>query len=102
MSITLDNQTCPFIATPVSLTFIQPVTEPVEDDALLAGRHQTNGAALHGGAIVDVVLENEDLQEPERGGRHLKVLRTSVQTAECACVGLHFQLCGRCSAADPG
>lgn len=47
-------------------TFIEPITEPIEDDALLASRHQTNGAVVHPGAIVDVVLENEDLQEPER------------------------------------
>lgn len=52
------------------LTFVQPITEPVEDDALLAGRHQTNGAALHCRAIVDVVLKNEYLQEPERDETH--------------------------------
>lgn len=47
----------------ISLTFIQPITEPVEDDALLPGGDQSDGATLHCGAIVDVVLKNEDLQE---------------------------------------
>ena len=45
----------------LGLTFVEPVAEPVEDDPLLAGGHQTDGATLHCGAIVDVVLENEDL-----------------------------------------
>lgn len=50
----------------LSLTFIQPITEPVEDDALLAGGHQAYGAALHCGAIVDVVLKNENLKRKRR------------------------------------
>ena len=53
------------------LTFVQPITEPIEDDALLASGHQTDGAALHRRAIVDVVLKNEDLQEPEREEIHI-------------------------------
>lgn len=47
-------------------TFIQPITEPIEDDALFASRHQTYRSALHRRAIVDVVLKNEDLKESER------------------------------------
>lgn len=45
-----------------SLTFIQPVAEAVEDHTLLAGGDQADGTALHGGPVVDVVLEDEDLQ----------------------------------------
>lgn len=48
------------------LTFIEPIAEAVEDDTLLAGGHQANGAALHRRAIVDVVLKNEDLPGRER------------------------------------
>ncbi len=55
------SQTFPLMATFISFTFIQPITEPIEDDTLLASGHQTNGTALHRRAIVDVVLENEDL-----------------------------------------
>lgn len=50
----------------VALTFIQPITEPVEDAALFAGGHQPDGSALHRRAIVDVVFKNEDLQQGER------------------------------------
>lgn len=51
-------------------TFVQPIAEPVEDNALLASRHQANGTVVNPGAIVDVVLEDKDLHEPEReGGR---------------------------------
>lgn len=52
---------------PLSFTFIQPIAEPVEDAALFASGHQTNGAALHRRAIVDVVFKNEDLQGERRG-----------------------------------
>lgn len=46
-----------------SLTLVQPITEPVEDDVLFARRHQADGAAAHRGAIVNVVLEDEDLKK---------------------------------------
>lgn len=47
----------------VCLTLVQPVTEPVEDDVLFAGRHQADRAAAHRGAIVNVVLKDEDLKK---------------------------------------
>lgn len=53
------------IRRPVAFTFVQPVAEPVEDAALLAGGNQTYGSALHRGAVVDVVFKNEDLQQEE-------------------------------------
>lgn len=46
----------------VCLTLVQPVAEPVEDDVLFARRHQADRAAAHRGAIVDVVLKDEDLK----------------------------------------
>lgn len=55
----------------LALTFIQPIAEPVEDAALFASGHQTDGSALHRRAIVDVVFKNEDLQEAERRGVNL-------------------------------
>lgn len=47
----------------VCLTLVQPVTEPVEDDVLFARRHQADRAAAHRGAIVNVVLKDEDLKK---------------------------------------
>lgn len=52
------------------VTFVEPAAEPVEDHALFACRHQADRPALHRGAVVDVVLENEDLQEPDRENFH--------------------------------
>lgn len=48
-----------------AFTFVEPVAEPVEDAALFAGGDQADGAALHRGAVVDVVFKNEDLRQEE-------------------------------------
>lgn len=45
------------------LTLVQPVAESVEDDVLFARRHQADRAAAHRGAIVNVVLKDEDLKK---------------------------------------
>ena len=42
-------------------TLIEPVGQAVEDHPVLPGVDQADGAAPHRGAVVDVVLEDEDL-----------------------------------------
>lgn len=52
-------------------TFIQPIGEPVEDDALHPGGSDSQGVAPHVRLVVDVVLKNVDLIGKIKGSAHV-------------------------------
>lgn len=43
-------------------TFVEPVSDPVEDDLLLPRGREPEGVALHVRLVVDVVFEDVDLR----------------------------------------
>lgn len=53
---------CNMVPSAGSITFIEPVSQAVEDHALLPGRNQADGATLYCCSVVDVVLKYEDLE----------------------------------------
>lgn len=52
------------------LTFIQPVSQAVKDNFLLAGGNQAESSALHWCSVVNVVFKDEDLDGEKQKETH--------------------------------